>query len=133
MSAALESALERAIAEVPECVAAACVDMRASTALGEHASDGVERAVLELAASTAADVLGCDVGALERALGVAPAGGGPARLDEATVLGRDHLHVLLRSRRHEDVALVFLCRPTAAAGLVAITARLALSLVDAAL
>ncbi len=132
----LDSALQKAVTAVPECVAAGYVDLGSGMVLSIKTVDSHPQEVFELLAAATADLFqGPNVSAIEKIF--RKARGLPENTDhhyfQEIIVNSDNLiHVFLRSKRQSQV-LCFVCRKGANLGMVLTKARMALPEVDAAL
>lgn len=125
----LEIAIEKAVASVPECVAAGYVDMATGMLLGAKTTDSQPVDALDLIAASAADLFqGANVSSIEKmfkdARGITDEN--HQCFKEIVVFSDNLLQVLLRGQRHTDHAVMFLCRKSANIGMVLTKSRLAL-------
>ena len=132
----LDSALQKAVTAVPECVAAGYVDLGSGMVLSIKTVDSHPQEVFELLAAATADLFqGPNVSAIEKIFRKArglPENNDHHYFQEIIVNSDNLIHVFLRSKRQSQV-LCFVCRKGANLGMVLTKARMALPEVDAAL
>ena len=132
----LDSALQKAVTAVPECVAAGYVDLASGMVLSIKTVDSHPQEVFELLAAATADLFqGPNVSAIEKIFRKArglPENNDHHYFQEIIVNSDNLIHVFLRSKRQSQV-LCFVCRKGANLGMVLTKARMALPEVDAAL
>ena len=126
MSTKLDGTLQKAIASVPECVAAGYVDLTSGMLLGVKTVDSHPREVLELVAAATADMFqGNNVISIEKMFkksrGIKD--DGHHYFKELIVNSDNLLHVFLRGKRNEDHVLVLVCRMNANLGMALTKAR----------
>lgn len=131
----LDTALAKAQGSVPECVAAGYVDMSTGMLLGVRTVDSHPQEVLDLVAAATADLFqGQSVTAIEKMFRKGRGHGedGKHYFNEILVFSDNLLHVFLRSKKHRDQALVFVCRGSVNIGMALTKSRQALGDVEAA-
>jgi hypothetical protein len=132
---ALEVALSKAQSSIPECVAAGYVDMSTGMLLAVKTVDSHPQEVLDLVAAATADLFqGQSVTAIEKMFrrSRGHAEDGTHYFNEILVFSRNLIHVFLRSRKHSDQAVVFVCRASANVGMVLAKSRGALGDIESA-
>lgn len=127
---ALETAIGKAIREIPDCVAGGFVDMTTGMLLGVKTVDSHPREVLDLVSAATADLFqGSNVVAIEkmfkRARGLKD--DGHHYFQEIIVFSDNLLHVFMRGKKNQDNVAVFVSRKSANIGMMLAKARLALS------
>lgn len=132
---ALEASLNKAIREVPECVAAGYVDMTTGMLLAVKTVDSHPREVLDLVAAATADLFqGSNVVAIERMFkksrGVKD--DGHHYFQELLVMSDNLLHIFMRGKKNNEHAAVFVCRKNANLGMAIAKARMALESIESA-
>ena len=133
---ALDTALQKAVTAVPECVAAGYVDLASGMVLSIKTVDSHPQEIFELLAAATADLFqGPNVSAIEKifrkARGLAE--NNDHHYFQEIIVNSDNLiHVFLRNQRQSQV-LCFVCRKGANLGMVLTKARMSLPEVDAAL
>lgn len=131
----LDSALQKAVTMIPDCVASGYVDLSSGMLLGIKTVDSHPREVMDLLAAATADLFqGPNVQAIEKlfrkARGVPENG---AHYFQEIIVNSDNLiHVFLRGKRQEQVAC-FVCRKGANLGMVLTKARMAAPEIEASL
>ncbi len=125
----LETALGKAIREIPECVAAGYVDITTGMLLAVKTVDSHPREVLDLVAAATADLFqGSNVVAIERMFkksrGIKDEN--QHYFQEMIIFSDNLLHVFLRGKKHPDHISVFVARRNSNIGMMLAKARLAL-------
>ncbi|MDH5632806.1 MAG: hypothetical protein OEZ10_07400 [Gammaproteobacteria bacterium] len=133
----LDKALNDAIAQIPECVAAGYVDLSSGMLLGVKTVDSHPGEVLEIVAAATADMYqGSNVTMIEnmfkKSRGV-PTGDGHHYFQEMMVLSDNLLHIFSRCKGNEDHVCVFVCRKSANMGMALAKVRSNLPTIEAAL
>lgn len=132
--ASLDSALQKAVTNIPECVAAGYVDLASGMVLSIKTVDSHPSSVIELLAAATADLFqGPNVSAIEQAF--RKARGLPENHDhhyfqEIIVNSENLIHVFLRGKRQQQVA-AFVCRKGANLGMVLTKARMSMPEIEA--
>ena len=131
----LDKALQQAVSDVPECVAAGYVDMSTGMLLGAKTVDSHPAEVLEVVAAATADMFqGTNVSLIEsmfkKSRGVAE--DGHHYFQEMIVMSDNLIHIFMRSKANEDHILVLVCRKSANLGMVLTKARGSLPTVEKA-
>lgn len=121
----MDSELQKAVSEIPECVAAGYVDMSTGMLLGVKTVDSHPQEVLEIVAAATADMFqGSNVtlieGLFKKARGVES---DHHYFQEMLVLSDNLIHVFSRCKGNEDHVCVFVCRKSANIGMVLAKAR----------
>ena len=133
----LDSAIQQAIASVPECLAAGYVDIDSGMLLGVKTIDSHPREVLDLVAAATSDLYeGPNVLMIEKLFRQArglPPDSDSHYFQEIIVNSENLIHVFMRGKLHPEYVLVFVCRRTANLGMALTKARLSLPGVEAAL
>jgi len=130
----LNGALQAAIANVPECLAAGYVDLSSGMLLGIKSVDSHPNEVVELLAAATSDLYqGTNVRMIEslfkKARGLADDG---HHYFQEFIINSDNLiHVFIRGKNEEQVAC-FVCRKTANLGMALTKARGAMPALEAA-
>ena len=135
MSDKLTSALQTAIASIPECLAAGYIDLSSGMLLGIRSVDSQPAEVVDLLAAATADLYqGSNVRMIEqifkKARGLAD--DGHHYFQEFIVNSDNLIHVFLRGRNQERVAC-FVCRRTANLGMVVTKSRAAMPALEGAI
>lgn len=132
--ASLDNALQKAVTNIPECVAAGYVDLASGMVLSIKTVDSHPSSVIELLAAATADLFqGPNVSAIEQAF--RKARGLPENHDhhyfqEIIVNSENLIHVFLRGKRQQQVA-AFVCRKGANLGMVLTKARMSMPEIEA--
>jgi hypothetical protein len=134
MSDKLSSALQTAIAGIPECLAAGYIDLSSGMLLGIRSVDSQPAAVVDLLAAATADLFqGSNVRTIEqifkKARGLAD--DGHHYFQEFIVNSDNLIHVFIRGKNEEQVAC-FVCRKTANLGMALTKSRAAMPALEAA-
>jgi hypothetical protein len=132
----LDTAIARAQATVPECVAVGYVDMSTGMLLGVKTIDSHPQAVLDLVAAATADLFqGPSVTAVESMFRKSRghAEDGAHYFKEIIVFSDNLIHVFLRGKKHRSQVTVFVCRGSANIGMVLSKSRIVLADVEAAM
>ncbi len=132
----LETALQQAITNIPECVAGGYVDLSSGMLLGIKTVDSHPQEVLELLAAATADLFqGSNVVTIENMF--KKARGVPMDnyhyFQEMIVNSDNLIHIFMRGKSNQDHVATFVCRKSANLGMVLTKARSALPQVEAAL
>ncbi|MEJ2042230.1 MAG: hypothetical protein P8X74_12475 [Reinekea sp.] len=132
----IENALQKAISNIPECVAAGYVDLSSGMLLGIKTVDSHPRDVLDLLAAATTDLFqGSNVMTIEQLFKKARG----IELDDyhyfkEIIVNSDNLiHVFTRSKSYPDHVACFVCRLTANLGMVLSKSRAAMPMLEAAL
>jgi hypothetical protein len=124
--ATLDDALAKAIATVPECLAAGYVDVGSGMLLGVKTVDSHPSEVMDLLAAATHDLFqGPNVTSIEqifkKARGLAD--DGFHYFKEVIVNSENLIHVFIRSKADADHVICFVCRLSANLGMVLTKAR----------
>lgn len=130
---ALDSALQTAIASVPECLAAGYIDLTSGMLLGIRSVDSQPTEVVELLAAATADLFqGTNVKMIEsifkKARGLKD--DGHHYFQEFLVNSDNLIHVFIRGKNEEHVSC-FVCRRSANLGMVLTKARSSMPALEA--
>ena len=132
----LDSAIQQAIASVPECLAAGYVDIASGMLLGVKTIDSHPREVLDLVAAATSDLYeGPNVLMIEKLFRQArglPPDSDSHYFQEIIVNSENLIHVVMRGKRYPSYVMVFVCRRTANLGMALTKARLAMPEIEAA-
>lgn len=131
----LDSALEKAVATIPDCVAAGYVDLDSGMLLAIKTVDSHAQEVIDLLAAATSDLFqGANVQAIEkifrRVRGVQE--DGRHYFQEIIVNSENLLHIFLRGKNQQQVA-TFVCRKGANLGMVLTKSRMAMPLIESSL
>ncbi len=132
----LDDALAKAIAAVPECLAAGYVDVGSGMLLGVKTVDSHPSEVLDLLAAATHDLFqGPNVSSIEqlfkRARGLVD--DGYHYFKEVIVNSENLIHVFIRSKKDPDHVVCFVCRLSANLGMVLTKSRSQLPILENAL
>jgi hypothetical protein len=121
----IELALQRAITEIPECVAAGYVDLSTGMLLGIKTVDSHPAEVMDILAAATADLFqGTNVLTIEslfkKARGVQD---GRHYFQEIIVNSDNLVHVFIRSKSNEEHVSCFVCRKSVNLGMAITKAR----------
>ena len=130
----LDAAVAKAIATIPECMAAGYVDVGSGFLLSIKTVDSHPREVIDLVAAATADLFqGPNVATVEtlwkRARGVDTA---RHYFQEYIVNSDNAIHVFMRGKKYQDYVAVFVCRNTANIGMVLAKSRMAMPVIESA-
>ena len=134
MANKLDAALQKAIAMVPECVAAGYVDLSSGMLLGVKTVDSHPREVLELLAAATSDMFqGQNVVTIEKLFKKARGlkDDGHHYFNEIIVNSDNLIHVFARGKANEEHVITFVCRKTANMGMVVTKVRSSLPEIEA--
>ena len=126
MASKLDSALQKAISAVPECVAAGYVDLSTGMLLGIKTVDSHPQEVLELLAAATSDLFqGTNVSAIEKLFKKARGlkDDGHHYFQEMIINSDNLLHIFCRGKSKEEHVVTFVCRKTANLGMALTKAR----------
>ncbi len=131
----LDNAIQLAVSEVPECVAAGYVDLSTGMLLGIKTVDSHPAEVMDVLAAATADMFqGSNVQLIEsmfkKARGVA--NDGHHYFQEIIVLSDNLVHVFLRSKVNEEHVVSFVCRKSVNLGMALTKARASMVKLEAA-
>ena len=132
----LDSALQSASQQVPECVAAGYVDMATGMLLGVKTVDSHPAEVLDMVSAATADLFqGTNVVAIENMFKKARGlkADNHHYFQEMLIFSDNLLHVFMRCTQHTDHVVVFVCRKNANVGMALAKSRMALPSLEAAL
>lgn len=135
MSNDLSSALQTAIAAIPECLAAGYIDLSSGMLLGIKSVDSQPTEVVELLAAATADLFqGTNVKMIEsifkKARGLKDDG---HHYFQEIIINSDNLiHVFIRGKNEEQVAC-FVCRKSANLGMAITKARSSMPALEASI
>ncbi len=134
MSDKLTSALQNAIAGIPECLAAGYIDLSSGMLLGIRSVDSQPAEVVDLLAAATADLFqGSNVRTIEqifkKARGLKE--DGHHYFQEFIVNSDNLIHVFIRGKNEEQVSC-FVCRKSANLGMVLTKARGAMPALEGA-
>ena len=131
----LDKALNEAMKQIPECVAAGFVDLSTGMLLGVKTLDSHPAEVLEIVAAATSDMFqGANVSLIENMFKKARGVSGDARhyFQEMIVNSENLLHLFLRCKSNEDLVAVFVCRKSANMGMVMTKGKAILPSLEAA-
>jgi hypothetical protein len=131
----IDAALQKAVASIPECVAAGYVDLSSGMLLSIKTVDSHPAEVMDLLAAATTDLFqGASVSMIENIF--KKARGLPANshhyFQEIIVNSDNLIHVFIRGKNQEQVA-TFVCRKSANLGMALTKARAAMPELEAAL
>ena len=130
----LDKALQQAITDVPECVAAGYVDLSTGMLLGIKTVDSHPAEVMDILAAATADLFqGPNVLTIEslfkKARGVQD---GKHYFQEIIIMSDNLVHIFARSKSNEEQVVGFVCRKSVNLGMAVTKARQSLATVSAA-
>jgi hypothetical protein len=125
----IDAALQKAMSDVPECVAAGYVDLSTGMLLGIKTVDSHPQEVMDILAAATADLFqGTNVSTIEslfkKARGVQD---GKHYFQEIIVNSDNLVHVFIRSKANEDQVSCFVCRRSVNLGMAVTKARQAVN------
>jgi hypothetical protein len=132
----LDNALQQAVTNIPECVAAGYVDLSSGMLLGIKTVDSHPSEVLELLAAATADLFqGSNVVTIENMF--KKARGLPIDdyhyFQEMIVNSDNLIHIFIRGKTNQDHVVTFVCRKSANLGMVLTKARSSMPQIESAL
>lgn len=132
----LDTALQKAVTSIPECVAAGYVDLSSGMILSMKTVDSHPGEVFDLLAAATTDLFqGANVTAIEKIFRKArglPENHDEHYFQEMIVNSNNLIHIFLRGKRQQQVAC-FVCRKGANLGMVLTKSRMAMPEIEAAL
>jgi hypothetical protein len=131
----LDQALNEAMKQVPECVAAGYVDLSTGMLLGVKTVDSHPAEVLEIVAAATSDMFqGANVTLIENMFKKARGVSDDARhyFQEMVVMSENLLHLFMRCKGNEDHVVVYVCRKSANMGMVLTKAKSVMPSLEAA-
>ena len=131
---ALETALGKAIREIPECVAGGFVDLNTGMLLAVKTVDSHPREVLDLVSAATADLFqGSNVTAIEKMFKKARGlrDDGHHYFQEMIIFSDNLLHIFLRGKKNQEHIAVFVSRKSANIGMMLSKARISLPSLEA--
>ena len=135
MASKLETALQTAMANVPECVAAGYVDLSSGMLLAIKTVDSHPREILELLAAATADMFqGTNVVTIERMFKKTRGlkDDGHHYFQELIVNSDNLIHIFCRTKKNEEHVVGFCCRRSANLGMALTKARSSVPQLEAA-
>jgi hypothetical protein len=131
----LESALSKASASVPECLAAGYVDVGSGMLMSMKTVDSHPREIIDLVSAATADLFnGPNISMIEklfkRSRGLAE--DGHHYFQEIIVNSDNLIHVFMRGKLKPEYVAVFVCRKSANLGMALTKARLTMPDLEAA-
>jgi len=135
MASKLDSALQTALASVPECVAAGYVDLSTGMLLGIKTVDSHPKEILELLAAATSDMFqGSNVATIEKMFKKARGlkDDGHHYFTEMVVNSDNLIHIFVRGQKNEEHVIGFVCRKSANLGMALTKARASIISVEAA-
>jgi hypothetical protein len=132
----LDDALQQAVSNIPECLAAGYVDLTTGMLVGIHSVDSHPQEVMDLVAAATADMFQCSnvIGienAYNKARGTQPIATSQY-CKEVVVLSEHLIHVFLRSRKNQEQVAGFVCRKSTNLGIALTRSRQAMDAIEAA-
>ena len=128
----LDKALSDAMTTIPECLAAAYIDIDSGFLLSVRTVDTHPQPVLDMVAAATADMFqGPNVTLIEnhfkQARGIQ--GKAPHYFNEILVFSEHLIHVSLRTRKYPEHVITFVCRKSANIGMVLTKSRMVVDVV----
>jgi len=126
----LDQALQKAVSNIPECVAAGFIDLASGMLLSVKTVDSHPHEVMDLLAAATADLFqGNNVTTIEqifkKARGI-PASDNHHYFQEIIVNSDNLLHIFLRGKANEALVACFVCRRSTNLGMALTKARTAM-------
>lgn len=131
----MEDALQQAISNVPECLAAGFVDLTTGMLIGIKTVDSHPQEVLDFLAAATSDLFqGPNVVSIENAFKKARGTENQTQhyFQEIVVLSENLVHVFMRSKSNQDHVAGFVCRKSVNLGMALTKARAAFPAMEAA-
>ncbi len=124
----LDKALNKAVSEIPECVAAGYVDLTTGMLLGIKTVDSHPAEVMDILAAATADLFqGANVTTIEslfkKARGIE--NNGHHYFQEMLILSDNLLHIFSRMKNNEEHVICFVCRKSVNMGMALTKSRTA--------
>jgi len=131
----LDKALQKAVADIPECLAAGYVDITTGMLLGIKTVDSHPSEIMDILAAATADLFqGANVTTIEslfkKARGVK--NDGHHYFQEMLILSDNLLHVFARMKNNEEHVVCFVCRKSVNMGMALTKARSAMTAISSA-
>lgn len=125
----LDQALQKAVGEIPECVAAGYVDLSTGMLLGVKTVDSHPSEIMDILAAATADMFqGTNVALIEsmfkKARGVED--NAHHYFQEMLILSDNLLHIFARMKNNEEHVICFVCRKSVNLGMALTKARSAM-------
>lgn len=132
MTTQLNLALQDAINEIDECVAAGFVDISTNQLLGVNTTDSHPASVLALVSAATGDLFaGANVSAIEEIFKKRRNDKSNRHYFQEIIVNSEHLiHVFIRSESNQNHVAVFVCRNRALMGMVLQKARLTMKTLE---
>ena len=131
----MDTALQKAVSSIPDCVAAGYVDLASGMLLGIKTVDSHPSQVIEMVAAATADLFqGPSVRTIEQMFRMSRGlpEDGHHYFQEIIVNSDNLIHVFLRGKKQQQVAC-FVCRKGANLGMVLTKSRMAMPEIELAL
>ncbi|VAW94288.1 hypothetical protein MNBD_GAMMA22-2205 [hydrothermal vent metagenome] len=124
----LDKAINKAVSDIPECVAAGYVDLSTGMLLGIKTVDSHPSEVMDILAAATADLFqGSNVSTIEslfkKARGVE--NDGHHYFQEMLILSDNLLHIFSRIKNNQEHVICFVCRKSVNMGMALTKARIA--------
>jgi hypothetical protein len=131
----LESALQQAISNIPECLAGGYVDLTTGMLLGIKTVDSHPQEVMDFLAAATSDLFqGPNVVSIEKIFKKARGKESETHhyFKEIVVLSENLLHIFMRCKKKQDHVVCFVCRKSVNLGMALSKAHATLESVEAA-
>lgn len=131
----MDDAIQQAISNVPECLAAGFVDLTTGMLIGIKTVDSHPTEVMDFLAAATADMFqGPNVVSIENAFKKARGTEDDSRhyFQEIVVLSDNLVHVFMRSKANQDHVACFVCRNSVNLGMALTKARSVMPQLEAA-
>jgi len=125
----LDQALQKAVGEIPECVAAGYVDLTTGMLLGVKTVDSHPAEIMDVLAAATADMFqGTNVALIESMFKKARGIENDAHhyFQEMLILSDNLLHIFARMKSNEEQVICFVCRKSVNLGMALTKARAAM-------
>lgn len=131
----MDAALQQAISNIPECLAAGFVDLTTGMLIGIKTVDSHPQEVMDFLAAATADMFqGPNVVSIENAFKKARGreSEGQHYFREIVVLSENLVHVFMRSKANQDHVAGFVCRKSVNLGMALTKCRSVMSALETA-
>ena len=132
----LDAAIQKSVADIPECVAAGLVDLSTGMLLGIKTVDSHPQEVMDILAAATADLFqGTNVITIENMFKKARGIEGDTHhyFQEMIVMSDNLVHVFSRCKSNENLVACFVCRKSVNLGMAMTKTRTALPALESAI
>lgn len=122
----IDNVMQKAISQIPECVAGGMVDLATGMLMGIKTVDSHPQSVLDFLAAATSDLFqGPNVTTIENAFKKARGVEGNKQhyFQEIVILSDNLVHVFLRTKKNQDHVACFVCRKSVNLGMALTKAR----------